>query len=116
LGYILLFGIIRDFGPNIYIKRKLKFKTCKSEYEFYLFGQHKLYEGHFIDNNFTKHNALVELAECLIELYKIQQDKEIENKLIELAKSCNPNINYEQLNFEYIWTHRYEIFCLYYII
>ena len=116
LGYFVLFGIIRDLGPNIYINKELNFKTCKSEYKFYLFGKHKLYEGHFIDNNFTKHNAMVELAKCLIELYKIQKDKEIEAKLIELAKFCNPELNYKQLNFEYIWSNKDEIFSSYFIL
>jgi hypothetical protein len=107
----IFYSILYSISPNIYIKKKLSFQNCVVSYEFYLFGKYiNKKDGNTFYNTDNLHNAKVELALCLLDLYIKTPNKETENKLIDIALDLNKNLNQDIIDFKYVFVNRYELF------
>ncbi len=59
----------------------LSFKGCEVKYQSYGSGEKKLYEGHFVSNEWELESAKRQLALCLCEKYLEKPDTEIKAKI-----------------------------------
>ncbi len=91
----------------------LSFKGCEVEYPSYGSGEKKLYEGHFVSNEWELESAKRQLALCLCEKYLEKPDTEIKAKILEIYNSEEEYFenNYpKKIEFNSILKKRKEIF------
>ncbi len=86
----ILLDSLMEYGIDISYKKELKFGNCEVEYEQYLMGKTKIYEGHYIYNNTKLKSAKKKIAICLCKEYEISKNNDIADKIIEIAiENCN---------------------------